>query len=319
MTLLLILATLPALAAPRKAKSELKVAVYNLKNSQARANDVRKGKAGKERLWSNCVNMVAEQIIATDCDILGLTEVCDSIAGRKGNVGLPAALDAKKSGYSWLALSNTRPSLPLEGVFSKTQAIIWKTDKYDCIDYSINWLGGCYDKNRIHKDYAGYGGDATKSVVWAKFREKATGKEFYFMVASTNGASTKEMNTVNCRNLIEIAEDIVVTDDRPSVIVGSFNMNDRTPGYVDCMAASKWSDVYATLKEDGMLMDSEIKTNHTRNNERGDKLAGGRPEFIFTNKFEPSFYMVGRNKYPSAGGKMIYPSYGFPVISYLKF
>ena len=315
----LLLASLVAEAAPKKTKSELKAAVYYLHNSASRAQNVKKGECGPERLWSNCVSAVAEQIIATDCDVLGLVGICDSIAGRVGYTGLPQALEAKKAGYSWLALSNTRPSLPLEGAYNKTQAIIWRTEKYDCIDYGINWLGGYFDKNRIHKDLKDVKGDATKSVSWAKFREKATGKEFYFMVASTNGASSKILNSVNCENLIKIADEIVVTDGLPSIITGSFNMNDKTPGYVEHLATSRWVDVYDRLKTDGMLLESEIKTNHTRNNVRGDKLSGGRPDYIFTDGFDITFYMVGRNRYPSSNGEMVYPSTGFPVITYLKF
>ncbi len=315
----LLLAPLVAGAAPKKAKSELKAAVYYLQNSAARAQNVQKGNCGPERLWSNCVSAVAEQIIATDCDVLGLVDVCDSIAGRVGYAGLPQALDAKKAGYSWLALSNARPSLPFEGAYSKTQAIIWRTEKYDCIDYGINWLGGYFDKNRIRNDLKDVKGDAAKSVTWAKFREKATGKMFYFMVASTNGASSKILNTVNCENLIKIADEIVVTDGLPSVIAGCFSMNDKTPGYVDHLAASRWVDVYDRLKLDGMLLESEIKTNHTRNNTRGDKLAGGRPDYIFTDGFDVTFYMVGRNRYSSSNGEAVYPSSGFPVITYLKF
>lgn len=320
-SILLLLLPVMAFSAPKNKapKSDVMVAVYYLHNSAARAQDVTKGNCGPERLWSNNVGAVADQIIATDCDVIGLTGVCDSIAGRVGNAGLPQALQQKGAGYSWLALSNTRPSLPYEGPYNRNQAIIWKTKKYDCIDYGINWLGGYFDKNRIHKDLKDAKGDATKSVTWAKFREKSTGKEFYFMVASTNGASTKILNTVNCENLIKIADEIVVTDGKPSVIVGSFNMNDKTPGYVDHLAASRWEDVYSRLKSDGMLIDSELKTIQTRNDPRGEKLSGGRPDYVFVNGFDMDFYVVSRNRYPSSDGKMVYPSYGFPVISSLKF
>ena len=297
-------------------KSTVKAAVYYLGISQTRAQDVAQGKAPASRLWSNSVRAVAEQIVAMDCDIIGLTGVCDSIAGKVGNVGLMPALKAKGADYSIMILSNTRPSLPYEGVSNRNQAIIWKTDKYDCIDYNINWLGGYFDKNKLPK---GVKGDATKSVTWAKMREKATGKEFYFMVASTNGASNKEVNLSNCENLLKIVDEIVVTDGKPSIIVGSFNMQDNAPGYTECLEKSRWADVYNRLKLDGMLMDSEVKKKDTRNNPRGDKATGGRPDYIFVNGFTIDFYMVGRTKFPAADGTMIYPSYGFPVMSTLTF
>ncbi len=317
--LLYILLLLPMAmgAAPKKGpKSEIKVAVFNVTASSTRANDVSKGMAPIQRLWSNSVGAVADQIIAMDCDVVGIIAVCDSIAGRKGNVGLPEALKAKGADYSWLILSNTRPSLPVEGAYNKTQAIIWKTDKYDCIDWGINWLGGYFDKNRLPK---GVNGDATKSVTWAKFREKATGKEFYFMAAATNGASNKELSLANCQNLVKIADEIVVLDGKPSIIVGSFNMQDNTPGYTEGLSTSRWVDVYNRLKEDGMLMDSELKTKDTRNNAQGNKSSGGRPDYIFVDGFSIDFYMVGRAKYPSSDGTMVFPAYGFPVIATLTF
>ena len=303
-------------AAPKGTKSTLKAAVYYLGVSQTRAQDVAGGKAPAARLWSNSVSAVADQIVAMDCDIVGLTGVCDSIAGRVGNAGLMPALKSKGADYSMLILSNTRPSLPYEGVSNRNQAIIWKTDKYDCIDYSINWLGGYFDKNKLPK---GVKGDATKSVTWAKMREKSTGKEFYFMVASTNGASNKEVNRSNCENLLKIADEIVVLDDKPSIIVGSFNMQDNAAGYTECLEKSRWADVYNRLKLDGMLMDSEVKKKDTRNNSRGDKATGGRPDYIFVNGFAIDFYMVGRTMFPAADGTMVYPSYGFPVMTTLTF
>ena len=315
--ILLLLLPFAVGAAPKKApKSTIKVAVYNITRSQTRAQDVAKGNAPAGRLWSQSACATADQIIAMDCDVIGLIGICDSIAGRAGNNGLPQMLKAKGADYSWLILSNTRPSLPYEGAYDKVQAIIWKTDKFDCIDYSINWLGGYFDKNRLPK---GVKGDAAKSVTWARLKEKATGKEFYFMAASTNGASIKELNMTNCQNLIKIAEEIVVTDGKPSIIVGSFNMQDNTPGYTECMALSKWTDVYNRLKLDGMLLESEIKTRDTRNNTRGDKLMGGRPDYIFVNGFNIDFYMVGRSRFAAADGTMVYPSYGFPVMSTLTF
>ena len=314
---MLLLLPLALGAAPKKApKSQLKVAVMSVTASQTRANDVLSGKAPVQRLWSNSVGAVADQILAMDCDVVGLTGVCDSIAGRTGNVGLPEAMKVKGADYSWLILSNTRPSLPLEGACNRTQAILWKTGKYECIDWGINWLGGFFDKNRLPKDV---NGDATKSVTWAKFREISTGKEFYFMAASTNGASNKELSLANCQNLVKIADEIVVLDGKPSIIVGSFNMQDNTPGYTEGLSTSRWVDVYNRLKADGMLMDSEVKTKDTRNNSRGDKNSGGRPDYIFVDGFNIDFYKVGRAKYPSSDGTMVFPAYGFPVIATLTF
>ena len=314
---MLLLLPLALGAAPKKApKSQIKVALYNVTASQTRAKDVSEGKAPVQRLWSNSIEAVAEQIVTMDCDVVGLVDICDSIAGRQGNAGLPEALKAKGADYSWLILSNTRPSLPLEGAYNKTQAIIWKTDRYDCIDWSINWLGGFFDKNRLPK---GVKGDATKSVTWAKFREKATGKEFYFMVASTNGQSNESLSKRNCENLIKIADEIVVTDDKPSIIMGSFNMQESAPAYKEYLSMSRWFDVYSRLKEEGLLSSSELSNKNTRNNSSGEKPSSGRPDYIFVDGFDIDSYMVAREKFPSADGTSVYPSYGFPVISSLKF
>lgn len=315
--ILALLFPLSLLAAPKKGpKSEIKVASYNLTASAQRAQDVKKEKAPVQRLWSNSVGAVADQIVSMDCDVVGLLDVCDSIAGRKGDAGLPKALETRGADYSWMILSNTRPSLPYEGAYYKTQAIIWKTSKYNCLDWGINWLGGFFDKNRIAGDLKG---DAAKSVTWAKFREKSTGKEFYFMVATVNGASNEALNVCNCRNLIKIADEKIVTDARPSIIVGSFNMQDNTPGYTECLGVSKWVDVYARMKSDGMLMPSELEIKHTRNNTQGTKPSSGRPDYIFVDGFGIDAYNVSREKFPASDDTLVYPSYGFPLISTLTF
>ena len=96
-------------------------------------------------------------------------------------------------------------------------------------------------------------------------------------------------------------------------------MHDNSPGYTECLATSRWIDVYNRLKLDGMLLESELKTKDTRNNTRGDKLTGGRPDYIFVDGFTIDFYMVGRTKFPAADGTLVYPSYGFPVMSTLTF
>lgn len=312
-----LLLPLSLAAAPKKGpKSEIKIASYNLTASVQRAQDVKKGNAPVQRLWSNSVGAVADQIVTMDCDIVGLLDVCDSIAGRKGNAGLPEALDRRGVNYSWKILSNTRPSLPYEGAYNRTQAIIWKTDKYDCIDWGINWLGGFFDKNRIAGDLKG---DATKSVTWAKFREKSSGKEFYFMVATVNGASNEALNVCNCQNLISIADKYIVTDGKPSIIVGSFNMQDNVPGYREHLSQSRWFDVYARLKEETLLPASEVSMKHTRNNVQGTKPSSERPDYIFVDGFDIGSYMVSREKFLSADGTPVYPSYGFPLITTLIF
>lgn len=316
--ILLLLLPLVSGAAPKKKaqKSTIAVAVYNLTNSKVRAQDIDKGKAPAFRFWSNSVCALAEQIEAMDCDIMGFLEVCDSIAGRVGDAGLPQELEKRGLNYSWLTLSNTRPSLPYEGAYNNTQSIVWKLDKYDCLDWGINWLGGYFDKNRIIK---GLQGDATKSVTWAKFKEKSTGKEFYVMVATTNGASNADLNRCNCENLIKIADEIVVSDGKPSVILGNFYMQDNTPGYTEVLSQSRWFDVYARLKEETLLPESEVNNKNTRNNATGEKMGGGRPDYIFVDGFNIDMYMVGRAKYQHADGTMAYPSYCFPVMSTLTF
>ncbi len=316
-----MLAAIPVLvmeAAPKKKvrDSEIKVAVYNLTASKTRARDVEKGKAPQQRLWTNSVDAVAAQLAEIDCDVVGLVDVCDSIAGKTGGSGLPEALAEIKGGYSWLILSNTRPSLPYEGAFNRTQAIIWKTDRYDCIDHGINWLGGYFDKNRIADDLKG---DATKSVTWARFREKSTSKEFFFLVASTNGASNEELSRVNCMNLLKIADEMVVSDGKPSVMVGSFNMQDNAPVYLDCLAYARWVDVYRRLKDDLLLPSSELTDRNTRNNAKGVKSSGGRPDYIFADGFDIGTYTVVRDRFPASDGTMVYPAFGFPVVAVLKF
>ena len=87
-TLLTMLAlAVAALAAPR-GKTSLRVGTYELTNSFNRRTQAEKGSMPAQRMWCNSCQAVADAIIEADCDIIGIQDVCDTIAGRRDGARL---------------------------------------------------------------------------------------------------------------------------------------------------------------------------------------------------------------------------------------
>ena len=82
-SLMALLWALCTLAAP---KTPLRVGTYDVANSFNRRVQAEKGNMSLQRMWCNSAIAVADAIIEADCDILGLQDVCDSIAGRREGV-----------------------------------------------------------------------------------------------------------------------------------------------------------------------------------------------------------------------------------------
>ena len=68
-----------------QSKSTLTVVSWDASNSIGRGKDVKKGKMDVQRLWSNSFEAAADMLAELDADIIGLQDVCDSIAGRAGS------------------------------------------------------------------------------------------------------------------------------------------------------------------------------------------------------------------------------------------
>ena len=323
LTLLSMLSALTLLAAP---KQPIRVGTYEITNSFNRRVQAEKGTMSPQRMWCNSAESVAEAIMDADCDIMGIQDVCDSIAGRReAVVPLIDVIKSKGGDYEWLVLSNSNPNFPLEGTMQNGTGVIWKASRFDLRDYGIHWLSGIYDKPGRDKDYQ-YGSGAV-SVMWVKLYDKSSGKELVFASANVNGPTQydkgqkivyHEINIANCKNLIQILKSEVVPKGMPSIITLNSHNAPSHDGY-KALISDVWQDVHNVLNDEGSLDETAIKVKDTMNSNDESKLQGGRPDHILADGFTPLTYAVLRKKFPTADGTLHYPSLHFPVIADLKY
>ena len=115
----------------KDAKITLKIASYNIFTSDSRKNNIKGNtEVSEQRYWCNSRTAVADAIIDIDCDIIGFQEVCDSIWGRQGDLGIQKAVAEKGGNYEWFILSNSNPSDPNYGKINYAAALAWKKDKF---------------------------------------------------------------------------------------------------------------------------------------------------------------------------------------------
>ncbi len=323
LSILSMLAAITAFAAP---KVPIRVGTYEITNSFNRRVQAEKGTMSPQRMWCNSAEAVAEAIIDADCDVMGIQDVCDSIAGRReAVVPLIDVIKSKGGDYEWLVLSNSNPNFPLEGTMQNGTGVIWKASRFDLRDYGIYWLSGIYDKPGRDKDYQ-YGSGAV-SVMWVKLYDKSSGKELIFASANVNGPTQydkgqkivyHEINIVNCKNLIQILKSEVVPNGMPSIITLNSHNAPSHDGY-KALISDVWQDVHNVLNDEGSLDESAIKVKDTMNSNDESKLQGGRPDHILADGFTPLTYAVLRKKFPTSDGTLHYPSLHFPVIADLKY
>ena len=323
LSILSMLAAVTALAAP---KVPIRVGTYEITNSFNRRVQAEKGTMSPQRMWCNSAEAVAEAIIDADCDVMGIQDVCDSIAGRReGARPLIDIIKSKGGDYDALVLSNVNPNFPLEGSMQNGTGVVWRASRFELRDYGIYWLSGIYDKPGRDKSFSYGGGNA--SFMWVKLYDKSSGKELVFASANVNGPTQydkgkkviyNEINVANCRNLIRYMKNDVVPKGMPSIITLNSHNAPSHDGY-KALISDVWQDVHNVLNDEGSLDETAIKVKDTMNSNDESKLQGGRPDHILADGFTPLTYAVLRKKFPTADGTLHYPSLHFPVIADLKY
>ncbi|MBR0240351.1 MAG: hypothetical protein IJQ52_04410 [Bacteroidales bacterium] len=324
LTLLAIL-VIPGLFDTALAKSPLRAGTFEVTNSFNRRAQAEKGKMPAQRMWVHSAVAVADAIIDSDCDILGIHDVCDSIAGRREGVKPLIDYIRERGGdYDWLVLSNSNPNYPLEGDMANGDGIIWRSSRFELRDYGINWLSGIYDKPGRDKSLK-YGGPKA-SFTWVRLYDKTCGKELVFASATVNGPNQydhgekvvyHEINVANCRNLINMLKDEIVPKGMPSIIAINSHNAPSHEGY-KVLTSSVWFDVHDTLHEEGSLDEASNKVKDTCNSPDESKLQGGRPDHILVDGFDIVSYAVLRKKFATNDGSLHYPALHFPVVADLK-
>lgn len=323
LSILSMLAAITAFAAP---KQPIRVGTYEITNSFNRRVQAEKGTMSPQRMWCNSAEAVAEAIIDADCDVMGIQDVCDSIAGRReGARPLIDVIKTKGGDYDALVLSNVNPNFPLEGSMQNGTGVVWRASRFELRDYGIYWLSGIYDKPGRDKSFSYGGGNA--SFIWVKLYDRSSDKELIVASANVNGPSQNdkgkkityhEINVANCRNLIRYMKNDVVPKGMPSIITLNAHNAPSHDGFRE-LVSDIWQDVHNVLNDEGSLDETSIKIKDTMNSNDESKLQGGRPDHILADGFTPMTYAVLRKKFPTSDGTLHYPSLHFPVIADLKY
>ena len=138
-----------------------------------------------------------------------------------------------------------------ESVFASTNleqpdfsnAIFWKVSRVEKLDDGIFW----YTENPGQKN--GFGGGSSRLCIWAKFKDKETGKIFFLFNSHYDFLSNEAM-LVSSRLLLQKIRGIAGT--YPSVCTGDFNCSDGNP-------ALDW------IENSGFMVDAKKKAAKAEN------------------------------------------------------
>ena len=261
-------------------KAELNVATYNIR--YAAPADATNGDA-----WADRKASVAELILTHDFDIVGTQE---------GNAQQIAELKALLEGYDCTGH-------PYGGATGDghTATIFYKSAKLELLSDGTFWYSPTPEVKSI-------GWDATdlRLCHWGKFRDKASGKEFFFFDSHLYWR-LQEARANSGKVHIEMVKKIA--GDKPVISVGDFNSTEDTPQVKDILT---------------LLEDSFRKTLSTPVGEVDTDLGGGnfvgpakaRIDYIFTSPdVEVESYIVPDDRRENDH----YPSDHLPILCRVKF
>ncbi len=292
-----------------------------------------------QRSWANSYKAVADMIKLLDCDVIGLQEVTKMVykttitSGNEDYDGNVHTLNSLLPEYSWVIFNannttydNLFPKNTTANGLGSTDAILYKSSVLTLNDKGRAWLNGTKTAHpETGKNWDGLG--TNRPATWAKFTHKASGKQFVFITTHLdlpNAGEESDPAFPQRRNATELIEWFAPTyaGNLPSVITGDMNVDaGDTAGNYDILVSGKWKDSYDIMKEWGTLsyIDQRAKGTMPANKNEEGGLSTWRPDHVLFYGFTPSFYMVGREKLPTANGEQHWPSDHLPVKVVLNF
>lgn len=316
------------------------VGSYNIWAPSARKNVMdADATVSEQRSWANSYEAVADMINLLDCDVIGLQEVTKMVYKTTYQGTSDNTLNALLPAYSWVIYNanNTTfdsffPNNTTADGLGSTDAILYKSSVLTLDAKGRAWLNGTKTAHPHQKDNdegaANWDGLGTnRPATWAKFTHKASGKQFVFITTHLdlpNAGASSDPAFPQRRNATELIEWFAPTyaGDLPSVITGDMNVDygDGAGNYA-ILVSGKWKDVYDTLNEWGALSytDQRVKGTMPANKNEEGGLSTWRPDHVLFYGFTPSFYMVGREKLPTANDELHWPSDHLPLKVVLNF
>lgn len=255
---------------------EIQVMTYNVK--YANEND-------GENSWSKRKQFITNQLKFYEPDIMGLQEVLFSqIQHFTSEIG----------GYDFVG--KAREDGKQKGEFT---AILFKNEKFELIEDHTFWLSETPGKVSTGWDAA-----LPRVCTYALFRDKNTGKKFWFFNSHFDHVGT-EARTESAKLILKKIEE-VNTENLPVVLTGDFNLEPESEGI---------KLISEKLKDSRNTANTVFGSEGTFNGYQFDKPASRRIDYIFVNEsVEVKKYAVLTDS-----KEMKYPSDHFPVITILEF
>ena len=277
---LLLLASAIVLMVGCSSKAELRVATYNIRYDAAA--DAKGGDS-----WAERKGAVAEMIKSHDFDIVG-TQEGDARQIEELSALLP---EYDHTGHPYGGAKGD----------AHTATICYKGAKMELLDEGTFWYSPTPEVESI-------GWDATdlRLCHWGKFRERSSGKEFYFLDSHLYWR-LKEAKANSGKVHIEMIGKI--TEGKPVVSVGDFNSGENTP---------QVGDILSLLKDSRALSESAPQGCFDTNLGGGNFIgpAKGRIDYIFVSpQIRVKDYAVLEDKRENGH----YPSDHLPIVCNVEF
>ncbi len=111
--------------------------------------------------------------------------------------------------------------------------ILWKTDKYECLDKGTFWCSKAPSRPGTFTWDGGLTGDFARAINWVILRDRATGGEFLVLCGHID-AKVSEARRRSAALIVEKAA--ALADGRPIMLLGDWNANERSSAYAELTA-----------------------------------------------------------------------------------
>ena len=193
---------------------------------------------------------LGQAIYNTGADVIGFQEICDEMYNSGQTYSLEDIASAQSASYTW------RLNFPASesGNYHYCNGFAYKSSVLTLNESGKAWLR--VGSESYSTSSASNSGDPNRTVVWAKFTHKVSGKVFYFFVTQLplytqdGGSGTSNTNMAGGVNAFATAK----AGSYPQILVGDMN---AAPGSSNEAGYNKlknyWTDAYEAVSAAGNL------------------------------------------------------------------
>ena len=236
--------------------------------------------------WEKRRGAVVETILSQSPDVIGLQEASQ---GKLSGLDLSQAEDLVNRLGAPYALANTarynckNPKSPhkcsskYQGA-SNSQKIAYRTDKLTLVQHGSKRISSSKTKMTEHR-----------YVEWAVFRDKASGRKFFFVNVHLDPGKTSKARSMRKKQVSQILDVIKAKNPTklPTYVVGDFNSHkwsEPSNGVYDQMVKAGYRDplgnTYKSTKTAPGAFVERRKNTHFSSFNYFDRVAPAKPEWI---------------------------------------